>query len=257
MLGAIAGDIIGSPYEGRPTKKYNFPLFSRGSTFTDDTVLTVALADSILNNIPYEKTLKQYTRLYPRAGYGMSFLYWVDSDSRGPYNSYGNGSAMRVSPVGWTCSKLSETLQKAKESAEVTHNHPEGIRGAQATASALFLARAGQSKAEIKNYIETRFGYDLSRDYEEIKKGYHYDVTCQGSVPEAIIAFLVSTNFEDAVRKAVALGGDSDTQACITGCIAEAFYSGVPRNIREKVFSILDSKLTGIVKKFLKKYVKY
>jgi ADP-ribosylglycohydrolase len=257
MLGAIAGDIIGSPFEGRPTKNYNFPLFSRRSTFTDDTVLTVALADSIIHAVPYKKNLKTFARLYPRAGYGMSFSYWVSSNSKHPYNSYGNGSAMRVSPAGWAYDSLKETIHMAGQSAELTHNHPEGMKGARAVAAAIFLARSGHSKTGIKNYIETEFGYNLSRDYEEIKKTYSFDVTCQGSVPEAIIAFLASSGFEDTVRKAVALGGDSDTQACIAGGIAEAFYSGIPEHIGDRVFKILDARLAKITRKFMQTHVKH
>ncbi len=256
MLGAIAGDIIGSPFEWNTTKDYNFTLFSRGCVYTDDTVLTIALADSILSKTNYTKKLKEYYRLYPDAGYGGRFSQWAASERSTPYNSFGNGSAMRVSPVGWAYRSLEEVLLKAKQSAEVTHNHSEGIKGAQATASAIFLARTGNSKKQIKQYIEKKFGYNLSRDYETIKKTYKFDVTCQGSVPESIIAFLVSNSFEDAIRKAVSLGGDSDTQGAITGSIAEAFYKRIPSNIEKKVFKFLDARLSKITKKFMRKYVK-
>jgi ADP-ribosylglycohydrolase len=256
MLGAIAGDIIGSPYEWRSTKDYNFTLFTKHSTFTDDTVLTVALADSILKKSDYKLQLKHYYGKYPDAGYGGMFSKWARSKDMTPYNSFGNGSAMRVSPVGWAYNTLNKVLEEAKKSAEVTHNHPEGIKGAQAVASAIFLARNGSKKKDIGIYIENTFQYNLNRSYEEIKQNYGFDVTCQGSVPEAIISFLESKNFEDAVRKAVALGGDADTQACITGSIAEAYYKGVPKSISEKVFNILDDHLTKIVRKFMKKYVR-
>ncbi|MFW5800078.1 MAG: ADP-ribosylglycohydrolase family protein [Spirochaetota bacterium] len=258
MLGAIAGDIIGSPYEFLGgTKSYHFELFSRRSTFTDDSILSVALADSIMSKKSYVKKLKEYYNLYPDGGYGGNFSLWARSDNMKPYNSYGNGSAMRVSPVAWVYKSLDEVLQKAKESAEVTHNHPEGIKGAQATASAIFLARKGSTKKEIKEYIRNKFNYNLNRNTEEIRKNYGFDVTCQGSVPEAIVAFLDSSSYEDAVRKAVYLGGDTDTQGCIAGSIAEAFYKGVPPHIEKKVFEILDSRLAKITKKFIKKYVKY
>ncbi len=256
MLGAIVGDIIGSPYEWRSTKEHNFTLFSKNSTFTDDSVLTIALADSILSKTDYKLKLKEYYSKYPDAGYGGMFSKWARSIDMKPYNSYGNGSAMRVSPVGWAYNSLDKVLSEAKKSAEVTHNHPEGIKGAQAVASAIFLARTGSKKKDIGIYIEKTFQYNLNRSYEEIKQNYGFDVTCQGSVPEAIISFLESKNFEDGVRKAVSLGGDADTQGCITGSIAEAYYKGVPKPISDKVFNILDKNLTKLVRKFMKKYVK-
>ncbi len=255
MLGAIAGDIIGSGYEWNATKEYNFQLFTPKSEFTDDTVLTVALADSILNNIDYTIKLKEYYKKYPNRGYGGRFHNWASSQSNEPYNSYGNGSAMRVSPVGWAYDTLEDVLQQAKNSAMPTHNHIEGIKGAQSTAAAIFLARTGHNKKEIKQYIEKTFQYDLSRNYEDIKRTYRFDETCQGSVPEAIIAFLVSTDFEDAVRKAVSLGGDADTQACVAGSIAEAFYKKIPEKIEKTVYSLLDDSLAKITKKFIKKYI--
>jgi len=216
MIGAIAGDIIGSVYEVTPIKTKEFPLFSRHSIFTDDTVLTVALADSILNNVPYVNKLKEYHHHYPWAGYGGHFERWASSGSSQPYNSWGNGSAMRVSPVGFAYQDLATVLEKAKQSAEVTHNHPEGIKGAQATAAAIFLARTGQDKAAIKEYIEKTFGYPLSRPLDKIRPTYFFDVSCQGSVPQSIIAFLESDSYEDAVRNAISLGGDSDTSHRIT-----------------------------------------
>jgi len=254
MLGAIAGDIIGSVYEFRPIKTTNFELFSPGCTFTDDTVLTVALADSILHNESYEKKMKQYYRLYPDAGYGSMFHVWARSDKSKPYGSFGNGAAMRISPVGFVFQSLEEVLNKAKEYTEITHNHPEGIKGAQATAAAIFLARTGKIKKEIKSAIESMFGYDLSRTLDEISPNYTFDETCQGTVPESLTAFFESENFEDAIRKAVSLGGDSDTLACITGGIAQAFYNGVPKIIEDKVYKVLDKKLGKITKEFLEKY---
>jgi ADP-ribosylglycohydrolase len=250
MIGAIAGDIIGSVYEANSIKTKNFPLFSFGCRFTDDTVLTVALADSILNNVPYVNKLKEYYRYYPRAGYGGNFHRWAASDSHKPYNSWGNGSAMRVSPIGFAYDDLETVLEKASLSASVTHNHPEGIKGAQATAAAIFLAKSGKDKRAIKDYIENTFGYNLSTPLETIRRSYYFDVSCQGSVPQAITAFLESENYEDAIRNAVSLGGDSDTQACITGGIAQAFYGGVPDFIQEQVFKILDKRLSDITVQF-------
>lgn len=255
MIGAIAGDIIGSVYEAAPIKTKEFPLFSRYSIFTDDTVLTVALADSILNNVPYVNKLKEYHRTYPWAGYGGNFVRWAKSASSEPYNSWGNGSAMRVSPVGFAYDDLETVLEKAKQSAEVTHNHPEGIKGAQATAAAIFLARTGQDKAVIKEYIEKTFGYNLSAPLDEIRRTYFFDVSCQGSVPQSIIAFLESDSYEDAVRNAISLGGDSDTMACISGGMAQAYYGGVPDFIQESVFKILRGQLSDITEQFAAKYL--
>jgi ADP-ribosylglycohydrolase len=254
MLGAIAGDIIGSVFEFDNIKTTQFELFNPGCTFTDDTVLTVALADSILSDQPYLQKLKEYYRLYPRAGYGGNFHYWAQSKSLSPYNSLGNGSAMRVSPVGFANDTLESVLRAAELSAAVTHNHPEGIKGAQAVAAAIFLARTGSSQAEIKSYEESTFGYDLSKSLDDIRPGYHFDETCPGSVPQAITAFLESTGFEDAVRLAISLGGDSDTIACITGGIAQAYYNGVPLKIEERVYQILDARLLDVVVKFRKTY---
>lgn len=254
MIGAIIGDIVGSVYERARIKTTDFPLFSPGSRFTDDTVLTAALADSILSGTHYEKKLKEYFRLYPRAGYGGFFIKWASSAESIPYNSFGNGSAMRVSPVGFAYDDLDAVLREAERSAAVTHNHPAGIRGAQATASAIFLARKGKSKGEIKGFIEERFAYDLSRTVEEIRPGYTFNATCQGSVPEAIVAFLDSSGFEDAIRLAVSLGGDSDTQACIAGGIAQAFYRTVPADIEREALGRLDERLSRVVGKFRDRY---
>jgi ADP-ribosylglycohydrolase len=255
MLGAIAGDIIGSVYEYNPIKVDNFPLFSTGNRFTDDTVLTVALADSILHGTEYVQNLKKYYFAYPGRGYGGSFFRWAESSDLRPYNSWGNGSAMRVSPVGFAYPDLATVLEQAKKSAEVTHNHPEGIKGAQATAAAIFLARQRKSKAEISQYISDTFGYPLGRTLAEIRPSYVFDESCQNTVPEAIIAFLESESFEDAIRKAVSLGGDSDTLACITGGIAEAYYGGVPDPISTRVFTVLDEHLSGIVKVFRQQFM--
>lgn len=255
MVGAIAGDIIGSIYEANPIKTKDFPLFQDQCYFTDDTVLTVAIADAILSNGSYVNSIRRIGSHYPAAGYGASFICWLYSENYSPYNSWGNGSAMRVSPVGFAFSTDDTVLLQAQMSAEVTHNHPEGIKGAQATALAIFLARKGHSKSEIKRRIENQFGYNLNRSTEDIRPFYSFDVSCQGSVPEAIISFLDSDSYEDAVRNAVSLGGDSDTLACITGGIAEAFYRGIPEDFVEKVREYLTPELWEVTEAFRKKYV--
>jgi ADP-ribosyl-[dinitrogen reductase] hydrolase len=255
MLGAIIGDVIGSVYEFHSTKALDFPLFTDKSTFTDDTVLTIAVASCLLDNKDFIKTLKDFTFRYPNRGYGSKYYSWVQSDDTQPYNSFGNGSAMRVSPVGFAFSTREEVLSEAKKSALVTHNHPEGIKGAQAVALAIFLARQGASKYEIKTQIESDFGYDLQRDYWEIQPDYDFDVTCQGSVPEALIAFLASDNFEDAIRKAVALGGDADTQACIAGGVAEAFYKEIPARMVTQTADLLPQEFIEIIERFYQKFL--
>lgn len=256
MLGAIAGDIIGSVYEWDNIKTKKFRLFSPRCFFTDDSVLTAALADSILTGTPYAENLKAFYRWYPRAGFGSDFHRWARRGSPEPYNSWGNGAAMRISPVGFAFDDLDTVLKKAREFTEVTHDHPEGIKGGQATAAAIFLARTGESKDGIREFIEERFGYDLSRHVDEIRPAYSFDVSCQGTVPQAIRAFIDSTGFEDAIRTAVSLGGDTDTLACITGGIAQAFYGGVPEPIAERVYAILDERLRGITRAFAEKYCK-
>jgi ADP-ribosylglycohydrolase len=254
MIGAIAGDIIGSVYESHCLKTTEFAIFTTHSTFTDDTVLTIAVADCILNGKDYATTFKQYARKYPYAGFGGMFFRWVKSNSLKPYNSFGNGSAMRVSPIGFAFDTVEEVLAEAKRSAEVTHNHPEGIKGAQAVAAAIILARKKESKSKIKDFIERNFGYNLHQTLEEIRPHYYFDETCQGSVPQAIIAFLESDNYEDAVRKAISLGGDSDTIACMTGGIAQAYYQTIPAYIIKEVKKRLDPELLKVVEQFNTKY---
>lgn len=255
MLGAIAGDIIGSIYERRPIKTpFFYPLFDRLCRATDDTVLTVALADSILSATDFIDRLREYFLLYPHAGYGGNFTRWAMSRSRKGYNSWGNGSAMRVSPIGYAYDSLEEVLDKARGSAEVTHNHPQGIKGAQATAAAVFLARHQTSKEDIRRYLQERFDYHLDRTLDEIRPDYRFDVSCQGSVPESILAFLESSDYEDAVRKAISLGGDSDTMACIAGSIAEAYYGGVPDDIKAEAWMRLDNRLQRVVSAFTSRY---
>ena len=254
MIGAIAGDIIGSVYESHCLKTTDFAMFTANSTYTDDTVLTVAVADCILHGKDYATEFKHYARKYPYAGFGGMFFQWASSDDAKPYNSFGNGSAMRVSPIGIAFDTMEEVLAEARRSAEVTHNHPEGIKGAQAIASAIFLAREGKDKGEIRQFIEDSFGYDLRRTLEQIRPHYYFDVTCQGSVPEAIIAFLQSTDYEDAVRNAVSLGGDADTLACMTGGIAQAHYGVIPNDIIEEVRGRLDPELLTVVDQFSARY---
>ena len=251
MLGAIIGDMVGSIYEFDNTKRMDFPFFSENSTYTDDSIMTLAVAEWLLSDNTHshetlEKIMVKYAKEYPcpMGGYGGGFAQWLFrperlkdyntgeiAGKRVPYNSWGNGSAMRASAVGWKFRTLEETEKVAAISASITHDHPEGIKGAQATAAAIWMARNGKSKEEIKAYIEQRFGYDLDTHTDEIRKVYGWEDSCQGTVPPAIRAFLDSTDFESAVRIAVSLGGDSDTLACITGGIAEAFYGVIPSEI--------------------------
>ena len=247
MLGAILGDMVGSPYEfDRNNYKHkDFPLLSENSHFTDDTVMTLAVAlgliagqgDAQKTFAGVQHEMRRLGKAYPDAGYGGMFRRWLRAEHPQPYGSFGNGSAMRAA-AGWLFDTLDKTLEMAKVTAEVTHNHPEGIKGAQATAAVIFLARTGHSKPEIKRYVEQTFGYDLNRTCDEIRPTYHHVETCQETVPEAIIAFLESVSFEDALRNAVSLGGDSDTLACITGSIAEAFY-GMPQELRDETLKRL------------------
>ncbi len=252
MLGAILGDIVGSPFEfdHNNYKHKDFPLLSEKSHFTDDTVMTVAVARGLIagqgdaqktfDEVQHE--MQRWGKAYPDAGYGGMFRRWLRAEHPQPYGSFGNGSAMRVAAAGWLFDTLDKTLEMAKVTAEVTHNHPEGIKGAQATAAAIFLARTGHSKPEIKWYVEQTFGYDLSRTCDEIRPYYCHVETCQQTVPEAIIAFLESNSFEDALRNAVSLGGDSDTLACITGGIAEAFY-GMPPELQQETLKRLPEEM--------------
>jgi ADP-ribosylglycohydrolase len=254
MIGAIAGDIIGSVYEHHRIKTKDFPLFQNRCNFTDDTVLTVAIADAILYGRSYVESVRRIGRRYPNAGYGGSFRRWLHSDDPQPYNSWGNGSAMRVSPIGFAYSSEEEVLRQARLTAEITHNHPEGIKGAEATALAVFLARTGHDKDKIRSRLQAQFGYDLNRTVNGIRPSYSFDVSCQGTVPEAIIAFLDSESYEDAVRNAISLGGDSDTLACIAGGIAEAFYGAVPEEIQQIVQVRLTDDLWTVTKAFCEKF---
>ncbi|NLV32423.1 MAG: ADP-ribosylglycohydrolase family protein [Acidobacteria bacterium] len=255
MIGAIAGDIIGSVYEAHPIKTRDFPLFGPGCRFTDDTVLTVAVAQAILEDGDYARWIREIGRRHPRAGYGGAFSGWLSSDAPEPYHSWGNGSAMRVGPVGWAYESIDEVLGEAARSAAITHDHPEGIKGAQAAALAVFLARTTGDKERIQREVTARFGYDLTRTLEEIRPAYAFDVSCRGTVPEAVIAFLESESYEDAVRNAVSLGGDSDTLAAIAGAIAEAYYGFIAEPILEKVRSCLTPDLWSITERFRGRFV--
>jgi len=255
MLGAITGDVVGSVYEWSNIKHKNFnPLFSPRAFFTDDTVLTVALMDAILHDADYGDMLRDYYNDYPNAGYGGRFHQWAKYDNQEPYNSWGNGSAMRTSAVGFVYDSLEEVLEKAENYSSYTHNHPEGIKGAQATSAAIFLARNGSTKEEIKEYIVDTFEYDLDRTLNDIRPDYKFNESCQGTVPEAIIAFLESNDFEDAIRNAVSLGGDSDTLTCITGGIAEAFYGDIPQEIANETMKRLVPEMRDIIYKFYQVY---
>ena len=256
MYGAILGDMIGAPYEfdgGNKTK--DFPLFGEGSQYTDDTVMTVAVAEALMDTLgqPEDavraalvRSMRAWGQRYPFAGYGGRFRWWLVSEDPRPYNSYGNGSAMRVSAAGWLFDTLEETRRMASLTAAVTHNHPEGIRGAEATASAVFLARTGSTKDEIRDYIIREFGYDLSRTCDEIRPGYRHVESCQETVPEAVTAFLEGRDFEDVIRTAVSLGGDCDTLTCIAGSMAEAFY-GVPDEYKAECRSRLPGDMLEVL----------
>ncbi len=260
MYGAILGDIIGSPFEfDRGAKTKDFELFTKGCHFTDDSVMTLAIAQALLTEGTASSaeaikemvviSMKEWGKKYPYAGYGGGFRHWLKQKDSLPYGSYGNGSAMRVSAVGWMYDSLEKTRGIAKATAEVTHNHPEGIKGAEATASAIYMARNKATKEEIKKYIETEFHYDLNRKLEEIRPYYHMDETCQKTVPEAIIAFLEAEDFEDAIRNAVSLGGDTDTLGAITGSIAEAFF-GIPAVLISECKSRIDKEMDIILSEF-------
>lgn len=254
MIGAIAGDIIGSVYERYPIKTKDFPLFHPQCRFTDDTVLTVAIAKAILEDRNYLRAVLELGRKYPHAGYGGAFIRWLHSNEPRPYNSWGNGAAMRVSPVGFAFGTIHTVLMEAERTAEISHNHPEGVKGAQATALAVFLARTTRDKAIVRREVVDRFGYDLDRTVEDIRPFYAFDVSCQGTVPQAIIAFMDSTSYEDAVRNAISLGGDSDTLACITGGIAEAYYGPIASAVVDRVKQHVTAELWEIMERFYRTY---
>jgi ADP-ribosylglycohydrolase len=249
MIGAIIGDIVGSVHEHHPTKSTTFPLFVRDSRFTDDTVMTIATAEALLSGEPYDRAYRRWGRRYPHAGYGRSFRSWLARDA-GPYGSWGNGSAMRVSPVAFAYDTVDRVLEEAERTAVVTHDHAEGVKGAQAAALAVFLARTGMSKPEIRQELTERFGYDLSRTINAIRPTYRFDVSCQGSVPEALIAFLDTRNFEQAVRSAISLGGDADTQAAIAGAAAAAFDGSVEDELVQNARRLLEDDMLEVLEAF-------
>ena len=259
MFGAILGDMIGSPYEfDRGAKTKDFVMINDQIEFTDDSVMSIAVAEALMDSAGKDdaevkralvRSMLKWGRKYPDAGYGGRFWYWLRSADPQPYNSFGNGSAMRVSSVGWLYDTLEETRHYARLSSVVTHNHPEGIKGAEATASAIYLARTGASKEEIRDYIIREFGYDLSRTCDEIRPFYHHVESCQETVPEAITAFLEGTDFEDVIRTAVSLGGDCDTLTCIAGSMAEACY-GVPDYLKKECLRRLPDDLAEVLIRF-------
>lgn len=254
MIGAIGGDVIGSVHEVMATKTKRFPLFTEESAFTDDTVMTAAVAEVLLTGGDYVSSFHKFFATYPDAGYGRQFLLWCELGDTRPYESWGNGSAMRVSPVGWAFNRLDDVLAEAERSASVTHNHPEGIRGARAVAAAVWLARQRPEKAEIARFVETEFGYRLDQPLASVRRTFLFDVSCAGTVPWALRSFLEADNYEDAVRNAVSLGGDADTLACIAGAVAGAYY-GVPAEIESEVLSRLDERLRGVVMRFGERYL--
>ena len=267
MFGAILGDIIGSPYEfDRGNKTKEFPLFCEASEFTDDSVMTIAVADAFLDagdNATDDEikqllvsSMRRWGRKHPFAGYGMRFSIWLAEPRPKPYGSYGNGSAMRVSSVAWLYDDIETVRKMARLSAEVTHNHPEGIKGAEATAAAIFLARDGMSKDEIKTYIETEFGYDLSRTCDEIRPAYYHVESCMETVPEAITAFLEGDSFEDVIRTAVSLGGDCDTLTAIAGSMAEGYY-GVPDEMKKECYDRLSEDMKAVLRRYEERGMDY
>lgn len=226
-IGGIIGDIVGKPYEFHPVKEKNVPLIMNSARFSDDSVMTIAVMDWLMGSDIVE-SLQRWGNKYPKAGYGKSFWGWLNSNDPQPYNSFGNGSGMRVSPVGWLFDTIEETMDYAEKSALPTHNHIEGINGAKAVAGSMWLARHSATKEDIRKFCTEAFNYNMDRTVDQIRPHYRFEVSCQESVPEAIICFLESTSYEDAVRNAISLGGDADTQACMAGAIAEAFGYEIP-----------------------------
>ena len=258
LLGAIVGDIVGSIYEFHPIKTTEFPFFRRGCRITDDTVMTVAVAEGLMNTIGCSqseqrealvRSMQYWGRKYPTAGYGSHFSAWLEETNPRAYHSWGNGAAMRVSAAGWLYPSIEETARHAGITAAVSHDHPEGIKGARATAAAIFMLRNGKHPVEVKTFIENTYGYDLSSTLAEIRPEYTFDVSSQGTMPAAFLSFFESTDFESTIRNAVSLGGDSDTIAAIAGCLAEAYY-GIPEEIKATALSYLDDEMVRIYEKF-------
>lgn len=266
MLGAIVGDIVGSVYEDNPIKTTEFPLWGQGCKITDDTVMTVACADALLQSLgkrPKDvravvvERMQYWGHKYPDAGYGRSFIEWLNASDPQPYGSWGNGSAMRVSAAGWLYDTILKTADHARYTAEVTHNHPEGIKGAESLAAGIFMLRCGKTKDEVRSYVRGVYGYDFTFTLDEIRPSYGFDVSCRGSVPQAFMAFFESCDFESCIRNAVSLGGDSDTIAAMAGSLAEAYY-GIPKEIEMKALSFLDEEMRDVYHKFTeKRYVSH
>jgi ADP-ribosylglycohydrolase len=265
MLGSIIGDIAGSIYEFSDKKPLVDTLITSSCFFTDDTVMTLAVAQSLISTIndtnkkitksTYINYFKKWGSMYPSVGYGQSFKEWLKQNHSKPYYSYGNGSAMRVGPIGWVFKDLKTTLIEAKKSAIVTHNHPDGIKGAQAVAGSIYLARTSHTKEEIKYFVERKLGYKLTFNIENLHENYKFEIKCSKSVPQAIYAFLISDNFEDALKNAIYIGGDTDTICCITGSIAEAYYKHIPTNLIERTYDILDASQKEVINQFRKLYI--
>ena len=260
MYGAILGDMIGAPYEfGEHHKTKDFEMFTPETHYTDDSMMTIAVADALMRTgtdadeasmkESFVKCMQKWGRKYPNAGYGGMFRRWLGADDPQPYGSFGNGSAMRVSPVGWFFNTMERTREVARWSAEVTHNHPEGVKGAECTAAAVYLARTGADKQEIRDYVISEFGYDLSKSCDEIRPWYEFDVSCQGTVPVAVTAFLEGRSFEDVIQTAVSLGGDCDTLTCIAGGMAEAFYA-VPEEMKTECRKRLPKDAVEVLDRF-------
>ena len=252
MIGAIIGDVVGSPYEGKGMKfvDYNFPLLNEKSTFTDDTIVTVATMKAILEYIPYKDAYLEIGRKYLEKGYGSMFEAWLKSDDPQPYGSWGNGSAMRISPIGLFYDDTNTIMKEAERSSSVTHNHPDSIAGAQAIALAIHYAKIGSSKEEIKTIISKSFGYEFDKDVSFYKNNYKFDITCKGTVEQALVAFFESTDFEDCIRHSVLMGGDTDTLACIAGSVAEAYYKHISKDLAAKVLALIPEEFVNIVRDF-------
>ncbi len=254
VLGAIVGDVVGSVHEWAGTKTKEFPLFMPASTFTDETILSIAVAEHLLDRTDCIDGFHRWFERYPGAGFGGSFVHWAFRRQREPYHSFGNGAAMRVAPIAHAFDTLDDVILHARANAAITHDHEEGVAGAEAVAACVFLARSGQSKDEIRRYVSGRFRYPLDQSLDDIRARHEFDSSCAGSVPPSIVAFLESDSFEDAVRNAISVGGDADTMAAIAGAIAEPFYGGVPEDIRAQTLARLDDRLRAIVERFCTAY---
>ena len=261
MLGAMIGDTVGSVYEFNNVRSKDFPLFSKNSFLTDDSIMTLAVAEIMQNHYYDDKdkiidTFKKWGRAYPDRGYGGHFFDWLFSDERESYHSFGNGAAMRISPVGWYCQDEEEVKKISKAITEVTHSHPEGLKGAEVTAMCIFYARNGKSKEFIKQYAEKY--YNLNFEYEELRKNYRFNETCQKTVPQAIFCFLISSSFEDCLRTTISIGGDCDTTAAISCSIAEAYYKDIDESILDNLYKFLPDYKAGChIRSIIEKFVEY